>query len=674
MFNSKNPQIFPLWQNSLLWTLLYVIAHLPVPYSTSEYEHTPVIWLPIGVAFAAFVASGPFGVFFLAVCLAISGCISAYLTDNSILMSVIMTFGDLLAGIIGAYYYRTRIEPASKLDLLRSIPLFLTVLVVLASALASLFAGISVTETGFSWFNIWAPWFGSMALGLLMVGRPLIMIGWPLFPSGFGFAQAESAALLLLATVVGGFFFLPPASANIAGLFWVQITIPLVILTVLRCGDTVAVTSMLIIGTMAAFATLSGIGPISALPGAKIDQLLWMQSLLAIASTVIIFISAAISDRKRARDHDRRQSAILVAIENSALDAIISIDHRGLILTANPAAERLFGYSEKELVGRNVKRLMPQHFRKHHDGYLSNYLTTGQRKIIGIGRVVSGERKDGSIFPMELSVGEATLEGERIFVGTVRDLSEVEREHKRVQELQADLFHVSRVSEMGHIAASLAHEVNQPLAAIMNYAQAAAETLKHPSSDARNAVDGILVKVMTQATRAAEIIRRLRAFIEKRDIEKRIESLNVLVEESLALALVGPAGRKVHLRFALCHDVPQVFVDRVQIQQVIVNLVRNAIDSMEGIEFPEMEIGSRIINSTVEVSIADTGRGVAPDVAVDLFSAFVTTKRIGMGVGLSICKAIMDEHGGKIGFRPLEPKGTIFYFSLPLAHSEFTDK
>jgi two-component system, LuxR family, sensor kinase FixL len=665
MTENRTRYVFSVWQKLIFWSALYALAHWLVPYSTSEFDHIPIIWLPVGIALSAFIMIETSYVIIVAFSLSIVGAMSSYLTNNSMLMALSLTSCDIIGGVIGAHIYRTRIQPTAQYDLLRSVSLFLAILVALTGVLASFFSILSTTED-LSRLNLWALWFGSIALGILLVGRPLLAFDCKGLGFGTRKAQIESSLFLLTAFIIGILLFKPSAYSNIANLFWVQIIIPLVILTVIRRGSTVAILSIFIIGSLAAFATVSGLGPISTLPALRTQQIIWLQSLLAIATIIIMFIAAAMGDRQRARNHDIRQTAILAAIEDSSIDALISIDQKGSMLTANPAAEKLFGYKEQELIGRNVKMLMPPHFREHHDGYLNNYMTTGKRKIIGTGRVVAGERKDGTTFPMELSVGEATLEGERIFVGTVRDLSEVERDHKRLQELQSELFHVSRLSEMGQIAANLAHEVNQPLAAIMNYAQAATETAKVNQP----IIEGILSKIMAQATRAAEIIKRLRAFIEKREIEKQKENLNALIEESLALALVGSARRNIKIRLALSQYAPHIHADRVQIQQVIVNLVRNAMDAMDGMNVREIEILSKIVdNSIVEVAIADTGRGIDPKLKNRLFIAFVSTKEHGMGVGLSICKTIIDNHGGKIWHEAGTNCGSVFHFSLPLACS-----
>lgn len=350
-------------------------------------------------------------------------------------------------------------------------------------------------------------------------------------------------------------------------------------------------------------------------------------------------------------------------MERTSSDAIITIDALGIMQSFNPAAERLFGYRESEVIGRNVKMLMPPHFRSEHDSYVRRYLETGQKRIIGIGRVVAGEKKDGSTFPLELSVGEAEIDGHKLFIGFIRDLTEIRTEQRRVQELQRELFHVNRLAEMGQIASSLAHEVNQPLAAIMNYLQVSRRLID--DRDVGGAVGGILEKIEAQTIRAAEITKRLRAFVDRRDVARQDENLNKVIEEALALGVVGAASRSTRVHLQLAPDLPDVCIDRVQIQQVIVNLVRNAIDAMEGEARRELSIRSAMEGDVVRVSVADSGPGVAPEVAGKLFNAFVTTKEQGMGVGLSISRAIVESHGGRLGFTANDQRGTTFYFTLP---------
>jgi len=365
--------------------------------------------------------------------------------------------------------------------------------------------------------------------------------------------------------------------------------------------------------------------------------------------------------------------SLLSAIEAASIDAIITIDHRGLMQTFNPAAQKLFGYSRDEVLGKNVKMLMPSHFREQHDGYVSNYLRTGERKIIGIGRVVAGLRKDGTSFPMELAVGEAMVDGNRVFVGFIRDLTKIEQESRRAQMLQSELLHVNRLNEMGEVAANLAHEVSQPLAAIMNFTQAVQHVLQREDRQDAQLLKGLLEKIEAQAVRATDIVKRLRAFVERRDIERQPEDIRVIVEEALGLANIESRNRSVRAILDLSSDPALVNVDRVQIQQVLVNFIRNAADAMADLADREITIKSaRASDSQVHVTVSDVGAGIAPEVADQLFRPFVTTKKQGMGVGLSICKSIIENHDGEIGFRSNTPRGTTFYFTLPLVSADET--
>jgi two-component system sensor kinase FixL len=372
------------------------------------------------------------------------------------------------------------------------------------------------------------------------------------------------------------------------------------------------------------------------------------------------------TDETQHRTPGVARATLLEALQEASLDAIVTIDARGLIQSFNPTAERMFGHKQSEVLGKNVKMLMPGHFREQHDRHIANYLATGVKRIIGIGRVVAGERKDGSTFPIELSVGESRSSGQPIFVGFIRDLTEIQAEQRRAQELQSELFHVSRLAEMSQVVSELAHEVNQPLGAIMNYLQVAQLMVTQPAGDTQ-AIAGLLEKVGAQTKRAAEIVKRLRVFIDRRDVERKRENLSTLIEEGLALGIVGQAGASVRVEMRLDPELPEVEVDRVQIQQVVVNLIRNAVDAMAHSARRELVIAASFDGREIAVSVSDTGSGIAPEIAQQLFSAFVTTKPNGMGVGLSICRAIVETHGGHIRHSANPGGGTTFTFTLPAA-------
>lgn len=364
-------------------------------------------------------------------------------------------------------------------------------------------------------------------------------------------------------------------------------------------------------------------------------------------------------------------AALLDAVVKTSPDAIVTIDARGAIQSFNPAAEALFGYSEQEVMGVNVKVLMPQHFAAHHDDDLVRYQSTSERHIIGTGRIVDALRKDGSIFPVELFVGEAAANGRRIFIGFMRDLSELERRHRRIQELQVKLFHVSRLGEMGQIASGLAHEVTQPLAAIMNYSQAARRMLAMPDPPREFSSAELFEKIEQQARRAADIIKHLRTFVEKRDIQRGKHDLHEIIAEALTLALVGPARHSVRIQMVPAAHAVIVDVDRVQIQQVLINLVRNGIDAMEESADREISIVTAADGPDfARISVSDKGCGVAPQIKSQLFESFVTTKQKGLGVGLSISQTIVQAHGGKLWFTPNAGAGTTFHFTVPLAKPE----
>lgn len=364
-------------------------------------------------------------------------------------------------------------------------------------------------------------------------------------------------------------------------------------------------------------------------------------------------------------DDLRAREAHVNSILQTVPDAMIVISERGVIQSFSSAAERLFGYAAQEVIGSNVKKLMPNPYRDQHDGYLDRYLDTGEKRIIGIGRVVVAERKDGSTFPIELAVGEMNSAGRRFFTGFIRDLSERQQTEARLQELQSELIHISRLSAMGEMASALAHELNQPLSAIANYMMGSRRLLEGQTDDTARMVRDAMDKAAEQSLRAGQIIRRLRDFVARGESDRRVESLKKLVEEAGALALVGAKEHGVRVNFRLDPLIDRVIVDRVQIQQVILNLIRNAIEAMEGLPRRELVISTEPVDDhMVAVSIADTGTGLAPEILPKLFEPFISTKANGMGVGLSISRTIIEAHGGTITARPNDGGGTVFRFTL----------
>lgn len=373
----------------------------------------------------------------------------------------------------------------------------------------------------------------------------------------------------------------------------------------------------------------------------------------------------------KSRDEVEEREAHLQAILSTVPDAMVIIDERGLIQSFSNAAEVMFERRAGDVVGINVRTLMPEPYRSEHDSYLNRYMTTGERRIIGTGRVVVGQRADGTTFPMELSVGEVQLKGRRHFVGFIRDLTQRQESERMLHEVQSEMFHMSRLSSMGEMASALAHELNQPLAAVSNYLQGARRLVDAIDTENAAKVKNALNRAADQALRAGQVIQRLRSFLARGETEKRVESLSKIIEETSALALVAAKEQsvRVNLNFSPVSD--RVLVDKVQVQQVLLNLMRNALESMQNSSRRELAVSTEHASEgLVAVRVSDTGSGIDPAGMEKLFQPFFTTKKQGMGVGLSICRSIVESHGGKISAEPNPGGGTIFCFTLRAVDAE----
>ena len=275
---------------------------------------------------------------------------------------------------------------------------------------------------------------------------------------------------------------------------------------------------------------------------------------------------------------------------------------------------------------------------------------------------------------MELSVGEMKSGSRRYFTGFVRDLTERQQTQTRLQELQAELVHISRLTAMGEMASTLAHELNQPLSAISNYIKGSKRLLESNTDERSIQIRDAMQSAADQAARAGQIIRRLRDFVSRGESDRRIESVSKLIEEASALALVGVKDQNVRVQYQFASDADLVMADKVQIQQVVLNLIRNAVEAMADSKQRDLLISTSIADGDMlQINVADTGAGLAPEVVEQLFQPFVTTKRQGMGVGLSISRTIIEAHGGKIWAEPNPVGGTIFRFTLRSVSNEDMD-
>ena len=411
-----------------------------------------------------------------------------------------------------------------------------------------------------------------------------------------------------------------------------------------------------------------------------------------------IDITSVLLDQRAIAEREAR----LISILETVPDAMVVIDEAGMIESFSAAAERMFGWQAAEAVGQHIVILMPAAEPGAHDDYLARYRATGKRREIGENRVVTGQRRDGQHFPMELTVGEMRVAGRRLFTGFARDLTHQHETQARLRELQAELLHVSRLREAGMLASALSHELNQPLTSVATALRAAMRMLADPAPSPE-ALDGVREAVelaAEQSLRAGGMIRTLREFVSRGTIQRRPENVVRLIEDAATLALAGLQHMPIRVSFALSPALPPVLADRVQIQQVLFNLLRNAVQAMTDTPRPAMTDTPRpamtdtprpamtdtppsavpptllvrawpdAASGTVEIAIADTGPGLAPDIAARLFEPFVTTKPGGMGVGLSICRAITEAHEGRIWAEPNPGGGTIFRLSLPTMTSD----
>lgn len=392
--------------------------------------------------------------------------------------------------------------------------------------------------------------------------------------------------------------------------------------------------------------------------------------IVIIAGSAIAWIGGSLHRARGEIDETHRaleaQAAHLRLILDTVPDATVVIDRNGLMVSFNAAAVRQFGYTESEVVGQNVSLLMPEPYRSGHDGYLERYARTGEKRIIGIDRVVVGRRKDGSTFPMKLAVGEMRSGDTLYFTGFIRDLTERQKSAEQIEEIQSELARLARLNELGEMASTLAHELNQPLSAIANYAQGCNRLLRDMDDSVSARMGEALDEISKQSLRAGKIIRHLREFVMRGETEKAPEDIRKLVEEAGALALVGSREHGVRTVFDFQPGADMVLADRVQIQQVLINLMRNAVEAMRESDQRELIVRTSPVEpGEVKVEVIDTGPGISEEIGHQVFKPFVTTKAGGMGIGLSISKRIIESHGGEIEATRNEAGGATFCFTLP---------
>ena len=356
------------------------------------------------------------------------------------------------------------------------------------------------------------------------------------------------------------------------------------------------------------------------------------------------------------------------ALMDAAVDAIIIIDAAGLIRRFNRSAENMFGYREADVIGDNVKLLMPEPHHGNHDAYLSQYAATGFAQVIGKGREVLGRKQDGSTFPMFLSVGEIRQEGGNRFVGIIKDLSEVRDTQEQVRQLEEQLLHADRLVILGELTAGIAHEINQPLTAIAAYADAGRNIINRRAEPPTGDIESICERIGEQSRRAAEVVQRLRKLVRSGSVSKARHDINQIIRNTLLLFEFEVKRSNTELNFYPIASLQPLYVDEIHIQQILVNLVKNSLDaiSLAGQQDGRIEIRVRKVATDVFISVTDNGPGVPAQNRSRLFESFFTTKPKGVGLGLSICKTIAGAHGGSLKYSQPKKGGCRFTLSLPL--------
>lgn len=388
--------------------------------------------------------------------------------------------------------------------------------------------------------------------------------------------------------------------------------------------------------------------------GARIEVSLALSPIVDDASRV-----TGVSVFARALSNEQRREDLVRSILAALPEALIVTDEHGLIRRFNAAAERMFGYTLAEVFGTNVAALVSPPSRGERGGYIAGDLRGSGQHLSGTAGTAIGRRKGGDAFPIEFVVGELAAPQHRS-VSLIRDLTARQAREHRINQLEEELVHVSRVAELGQMLSALAHEISQPLVAMANYRDAALQLL---DTGEIHQVRAVLGRIAREAERANTIVLRLRGLVRNSPIEKRPEDLAVCIEEASAVALIG-VGEDIRLEVAVADDAAVALIDRIQIQQVLINLIRNAAEAMGKSSRRVLSIATARIGEMIEIRVADTGPGLAEAVRARLFEPFVTTKPNGLGIGLSVCRSIIEAHGGEFSAADTPGSGTVFRLTV----------
>lgn len=380
-------------------------------------------------------------------------------------------------------------------------------------------------------------------------------------------------------------------------------------------------------------------------------------------------VDEAVSERRTELDYGFNDDLIIDHIA----DAIIIIDSEGDIRKINKPAESIFNYTRDELIGQKIERLIPERFHHQHIKNRRDYVSNPRIRPMGVGIDLWARRKDGTEFPCEASLSPILIANDKYTICSLRDISDRKQVEEELKKQRENMAHLVRVQALGEMAAGIAHEINQPLAAINSYAEASKRHLQSGESRTEKVME-LTGKISDQAKRAGSVVSHLRAMMQNKISNPVALDINNLLMDVAELAEIETKSNDCKLIFKYSHSLPNVVCDGIQIQQVALNLISNAVDAMHDAASDvekNITVETRAKdNNYVEVCVTDNGSGINVQDVGNIYEAFYTTKDSGLGMGLSICKSIIENHGGELGYSQNETGGSKFCFSLPVEKSE----
>lgn len=633
------------------------------------YERT-TIWVPGAVTFTVllFTHASHWWKYYIGLCL---GATAAYYGDSQIpaaaaLFAAQFHFAAVVIGVMGIRRFVVDM-PFGTVG---------TMLVFVASAGLLVPLATSVPIELARWTmgaeNIFASTLRSflcVSLGVVLASpafTTLLVSGADWIRSGAWQSKMEAALLSICLLVVGQFVFSSPAGAGTLPAL-IYAPIPILLWAALRFEVAGASWALLAIAYQSTWNAINHRGPF--VSGSADDYVLQMQLFLLAVSLPVLFTAAGVHERRRAFsllvgeiEERRRMEERFRLVVESTPNAMLMVNRAGEIVLSNQQTERLFGYRPGDLLGRSVDDLLPERLRANCAVHRQAFFANPKTHSMGSGDELSARRADGSEFPVEIGLTPVDTGNGLLVLAAIVDITE----RKRAEEARRELVHASRLAMLSEFTATIAHEINQPLAAILSNADAAELLLESPLPPL-DEVRQILADIRDDDLRASNVIRKLRGLLRRGEFEREPIEINSIVADVMVILRAEAQRRGVELRADLAPDLPGFLGDKIHLQQVLLNLIVNGMEAMaETKGSKQLSISTCQDDLQIQVSVSDTGPGVTPQRLPQLFDRFFSTKKEGMGMGLAISRSLVEEHGGRIWAESPPGKGATFRFCLPL--------